>query len=134
MLVAYSFHAPSMSAAHGATPYTSLCMRNASQQSSDSVAGWHAVMSLTVGVMSLLVERLWTVLPVSPYFDSLRALTLTGGLMLCGGLIAFLMVWVEFTVISETSALTFMVAGTFKEIVTGAANALVALAQCRLPG
>lgn len=79
-------------------------------------------MSLTVGVMSLLVERLWTVLPVSPYFDSLSALTLTGGLMLCGGLIAFLMVWVEFTVISETSALTFMVAGTFKEIVTGAAN------------
>ena len=81
-------------------------------------------MSLTVGVMSLLVERLWAVLPVSPYFDSLPALTLTGGLMLCGGLIAFLMVWVEFTVISETSALTFMVAGTFKEIVTGAARAL----------
>jgi hypothetical protein len=30
------------------------------------------------------------------------------------------MVWTEFTVIAETSALTFMVAGTFKEIVTGA--------------
>ncbi len=77
-------------------------------------------MSLTVGLMSLFVERLWAVIPTSPYFDSTRALALTAGLMLCGGLIAFLMVWVEFTVISETSALTFMVAGTFKEIVTGA--------------
>ena len=35
-------------------------------------------------------------------------------------MIAFLMVWTEFTVIAETSALTFMVAGTFKEIITGA--------------
>ncbi|KAK9819261.1 hypothetical protein WJX81_007119 [Elliptochloris bilobata] len=76
------------------------------------------VMSVTVGVMSLLVERLWAVMPGSPYFDSAAALALTGGLMLFGGLIAFLMVWVEFTVINETSALTFMVAGTFKEIVT----------------
>ena len=40
-------------------------------------------------------------------------------LMMLGGVIAFLMVWVEFMVIAETSALTFMVAGTFKEIVTG---------------
>lgn len=30
-----------------------------------------------------------------------------------------LQVWTEFKVIQETSALTFMVAGTFKEIVTG---------------
>lgn len=34
-------------------------------------------------------------------------------------------VWTEFKVIQETSALTFMVAGTFKEIVTGAQPALL---------
>ena len=34
-------------------------------------------------------------------------------------------VWTEFKVIQETSALTFMVAGTFKEIVTGEQPALL---------
>ena len=37
-----------------------------------------------------------------------------------GAIIAFLMVWTEFKVIKETSALTFMIAGTVKEVVTGA--------------
>jgi solute carrier family 35 protein C2 len=77
-------------------------------------------MSITVAGMSLCIERLWKVLPNSPYFDSLQSLCTTVMLMLFGGTIAFLMVWTEFTVIAETSALTFMVAGTFKEIVTGA--------------
>lgn len=76
------------------------------------------VMSVTVLVMSLLVERLWVVLPKSPYFASLDSLVLTFFIMLFGGFIAFFMVWTEFKVIQETSALTFMVAGTFKEIVT----------------
>jgi hypothetical protein len=40
-----------------------------------------------------------------------------------GGVIAFAMVWTEFKVIQETSALTFMIAGTFKEIVTGGLRA-----------
>lgn len=71
--------------------------------------------------MSLIAEQLWVVLPASPYFSSLTALGVTASCILFGGLIAFLMVWVEFTVIQETSALTFMVAGTFKEIVTGGA-------------
>ena len=78
-----------------------------------------AVMAITVAIMSLAAERLWLVLPGSPYFDSLESLGVTFVLMLFGGIIAFFMVWTEFTVISETSALTFMVAGTFKEIVTG---------------
>ncbi|KAK9813893.1 hypothetical protein WJX73_003560 [Symbiochloris irregularis] len=76
------------------------------------------VMSITVLIMSLVVERLWVVLPRSPYFDTAGDLAVTSGLMLFGGVIAFTMVWVEFTVIAETSALTFMVAGTFKEFVT----------------
>ena len=78
-------------------------------------------MAITVGFMSLVAEQLWNVIPASPYFASVEALGVTAGCILFGGLIAFLMVWVEFSVIAETSALTFMVAGTFKEIVTGGA-------------
>jgi hypothetical protein len=77
------------------------------------------VMSLTVGFVSIFAERLWDALPESPYFNTGIALLTTAGLILMGGLLAFLMVWTEFTVIANTSALTFMVAGTFKEIVTG---------------
>jgi len=76
------------------------------------------VMALTVGTVSLAAERLWRTLPGSPYFDSPASVALTAALVSCGAVIAFLMVWVEFTVIALTSALTFMVAGTFKEIVT----------------
>lgn len=76
-------------------------------------------MAITVGCMSLVAERLWIAIPESPYFASSMALGVTAACILFGGLIAFLMVWVEFSVIQETSALTFMVAGTFKEIVTG---------------
>jgi multidrug transporter EmrE-like cation transporter len=75
-------------------------------------------MALTVALVSLLAERLWVVLPRSPYFDSPASVGLTLGLVAGGAAIAFAMVWVEFTVIKLTSALTFMVAGTFKEIVT----------------
>lgn len=49
-------------------------------------------MSVTVLLMSLLVERLWVVLPKSPYFASLYSLGLTFGIMLFGGVIAFFMV------------------------------------------
>lgn len=77
-------------------------------------------MSITVAIMSLAFERLWVVIPGSPYFDSLESLGFTLLIMLCGGVIAFFMVWTEFAVIANTSALTFMIAGTFKELVTGA--------------
>ena len=76
-------------------------------------------MALVVGVMSLVAEKLWLVIPASPYFTSGTALLVTAGCIFFGAWIAFLMIWVEFSVIQETSALTFMVAGTFKEIVTG---------------
>ncbi|CAK0780864.1 hypothetical protein CVIRNUC_005201 [Coccomyxa viridis] len=76
------------------------------------------VMSVTVAIMSMAFERLWVVIPGSPYFDSLQSLGVTALIMLCGGTIAFFMVWTEFAVIASTSALTFMIAGTFKELVT----------------
>jgi hypothetical protein len=50
-------------------------------------------MSVTVLLMSLLVERLWVVLPKSPYFASAHSLLLTFGIMMFGGVIAFFMVW-----------------------------------------
>ena len=52
-------------------------------------------MSVTVLLMSLLVERLWVVLPKSPYFASLYSLGLTFGIMMFGGVIAFFMVRVR---------------------------------------
>lgn len=76
-------------------------------------------MALTVGFTSLVAEELWLVLPDSAYFTTPGALLVTFSCVMFGGTIAFLMVWAEFSVIQETSALTFMVAGTFKEIVTG---------------
>lgn len=78
-----------------------------------------AVMSITVAIMSMAFERLWVVIPGNPYFDSLQSLGFTSLIMLVGGIIAFFMVWTEFAVIANTSALTFMIAGTFKELVTG---------------
>ena len=76
-------------------------------------------MALVVGFTSLIAEELWLILPSSPYFTSAVSLCITASCVMFGGSIAFLMVWAEFSVIQETSALTFMVAGTFKEIVTG---------------
>ena len=105
-------------------------------------------MAGTVALMSLLVEHLWDRLPGSPYFASPAHVGVTGLILCVGALLAFMMVWVEFTVIAQTSALTFMVAGTFKEIVTGEAasvgllvatalicftrkqNSLAAVAEC----
>ncbi len=89
-------------------------------------------MALTAGVCSLATEQLWTTLPKSPYFASPSHLLVTSLIILFGGAIAFLMVWTEFTVIAETSALTFMVAGTFKEIVTGKMMVSAAFLSCTL--
>ena len=140
------------------------------------------VMGVTLLVLSLGYERLWAVLPPSPYFASLGMTLLSLALIFVGALVAFAMVgaaqlglccascrlsgcctwqprmelpckpplcmWgaaparpmpavpallprhapqvvAEFALIANTSALTFMVAGTFKEIVTGG---------CRTPG
>lgn len=76
------------------------------------------VMSATVLMFSLAWERLWSVLPSSPYFESFHHSLITFIIILAGGTIAFLMVWTEYQVIKETSALTFMIAGTVKEVVT----------------
>lgn len=106
------------------------------------------------------MERLWEVLPGSPYFATPQHLLVTVIIILVGAMLAFVMVgeecwagwgprvqlcrgldvlllsrnppslpcpvrpscgqvWAEFNVIKETSALTFMVAGIIKEVLTG---------------
>lgn len=77
------------------------------------------IMGLTLLLLSLAHERLWVRLPASPYFASFWMVLATLGIIAAGALIAFAMVVAEFALIANTSALTFMVAGTFKEIVTG---------------
>lgn len=76
------------------------------------------VMSATTLLLSLATEPLWHIVRTSVYFSSLAHLLLTLALISVGAFIAFFMVLVEFMLISSTSALTFMVAGVFKEIVT----------------
>ena len=76
-------------------------------------------MGLTLLILSLGHERLWERLPASPYFANAWMVLLSLAIISAGALIAFAMVVAEFALIANTSALTFMVAGTFKEIVTG---------------
>ncbi|GFH23437.1 TPT domain-containing protein [Haematococcus lacustris] len=78
------------------------------------------IMAATVLLLSLACEHLFTVLPASPYFSSYSHTALSLAIVLVGATLAFLMVWTEFCVIKETSALTFMIAGTCKEVVTAA--------------
>lgn len=81
-------------------------------------------MGLTLLCASLMFEKLWVSLPSSPYFSTPVHTIVTMLVLAAGGLIAFCMVWAEFTLIANTSALTFMVAGTLKEIVTVGAAVL----------
>jgi len=82
------------------------------------------IMGITLAIISLFFEKLWVVLPGSPYFSSFGHSLFTILILAVGGLIAFSMVWAEFMLIANTSALTFLVAGTFKEIVTVGAAVL----------
>jgi len=83
------------------------------------------VMSVATLLLSLGWEKLWVVLPGSIYFNSPEHCLLSLGIVFFGAIIAFLMVWTEYQVIKETSALTFMVAGTCKEVLTVLAAVVV---------
>ncbi|KAG7670945.1 hypothetical protein Ndes2437A_g04581 [Nannochloris sp. 'desiccata'] len=82
------------------------------------------IMGVTLAIISVSFEKLWVVLPDSPYFSSFGHCLFTTLILAVGGVIAFSMVWAEFMLIANTSALTFLVAGTFKEIVTVGAAVL----------
>lgn len=68
-------------------------------------------MSLTVLLVSCIVEKPWDILPRSAYFASVWTSFLTLGAITVGAILAFLMLMSEFNVIVLTSAMTFQVAG-----------------------
>jgi solute carrier family 35 protein C2 len=82
------------------------------------------IMGGTLLLTSLCTEKLWVSLPQSAFFATGWNTFVTSLVLMAGGIIALCMVWAEFTLIANTSALTFMVAGTFKEIVTVGAAVL----------
>ncbi|GMH45347.1 hypothetical protein BSKO_13304 [Bryopsis sp. KO-2023] len=75
------------------------------------------VMSVTVLIVSIFMEKL-VALPNSAYFQTWEHGMISFLLLFFSAVLAFMMVWTEFKVIKETSALTFMIAGTLKEVVT----------------
>jgi hypothetical protein len=76
------------------------------------------VMAATSGIMSLFFESLIVDFRSSIYFSSLQHVNITIALIGASALLAFFMVWAEYALIAATSALTFMVAGQVKEILT----------------
>jgi hypothetical protein len=76
------------------------------------------VMAATAALMSLLAEPLRDTVAHSVYFADAHNLGITLSIIFIGAIFAFSMVLVEFVLISRTSALTFMVAGVFKEVLT----------------
>ena len=75
------------------------------------------IMGLTLFVTSLLVEHPWRLFHTT-FFESWGNAMIVFAVAFADALIALCMVYAEFTLIANTSALTFMVAGTFKEVVT----------------
>lgn len=78
-------------------------------------------MSISAFLLSWIVEDPLK-LSSSAYFETRNHSAATVLLIFISAVLAFLMVVSEFTVIKETSALTFMVAGTCKELLTGEAQ------------
>jgi solute carrier family 35, member C2 len=76
------------------------------------------VMAVTAVVMSMIGEPLLRIWNKSIYFSTFGYMMFTLGMIALGSVIAFYMVLVEFVLIARTSALTFMVAGVFKEFLT----------------
>ncbi|MEO2192057.1 MAG: hypothetical protein ABGY24_06410 [bacterium] len=75
------------------------------------------IMGVTLLVTSICVERPWRLFHTA-FFSSWTHAAIVFAVAFADALIALCMVYAEFTLIANTSALTFMVAGTFKEVVT----------------
>ena len=75
-------------------------------------------MAATVALVSIAAEPLHRIWTDSIYLSSVKYVALTLGMVCLGAVVAFFMVLVEFVLIAKTSALTFMVAGVFKEFLT----------------
>lgn len=77
------------------------------------------VMTVSLGTVSLIVERPWATVPGSEhFFDSSAHASRTVCLVLISAVMAFFMTSVEFKLIKNTSAVMFSVLGIVKEVLT----------------
>ena len=83
------------------------------------------VMCGVVFVFSCFQEDWWDTVPGSPWLDDPSDLFVDGGITLLGALMAFCMSMAEFELLKETSAVTVMVIGTAKDVVTVACSILI---------
>mmetsp|Transcript_3811 Transcript_3811/g.6513 ORF Transcript_3811/g.6513 Transcript_3811/m.6513 type:complete len:460 (+) Transcript_3811:186-1565(+) len=83
------------------------------------------LMSGIVLFFSFIIERPWTLIGKSAYFSSFGDFMLTSGFILFSGTVAFVMVLAEFVLVGETSAVTFTVAGSLKELLTVFAGVVI---------
>lgn len=83
------------------------------------------VMCGVVFVFSCFQEDWWDTVPGSPWLDDPSDLFVDGGITLLGALMAFCMSMAEFELLKETSAVTVMVIGTAKDVVTVACSIVI---------
>ena len=83
------------------------------------------VMCGVVFVFSCFQEDWWDTVPGSPWLDDPSDLFVDGAITLLGALMAFCMSMAEFELLKETSAVTVMVIGTAKDVVTVACSILI---------
>ncbi|KAH6594247.1 hypothetical protein BASA50_006719 [Batrachochytrium salamandrivorans] len=82
------------------------------------------VVSLSLFVAFLILEGVGS-LGATPQLSTSTGILEVAGLMLCSGVVSFILILLELTLITETSVVTFSVAGIFKEIITIAISAFV---------
>jgi solute carrier family 35 protein C2 len=82
-------------------------------------------MCVVVFVFSCFQEDWWDTVPGSPWLDDPSDLLVDGGITLLGAVMAFCMSMAEFELLKETSAVTVMVIGTAKDVVTVACSILI---------
>ncbi|KAH9270072.1 hypothetical protein BASA83_007903 [Batrachochytrium salamandrivorans] len=82
------------------------------------------VVSLSLFVAFLILEGVGS-LGAAPQLSTATGILEVAGLMLCSGVVSFILILLELTLITETSVVTFSVAGIFKEIITIAISAFV---------
>jgi len=75
------------------------------------------IMACTLFIISIPTERIWEI-HNSPAFSTPEVAVETVFLIAGGAVLAFMMVVAEFQLIKETSAVTFMIAGIAKEVLT----------------
>ncbi|KAF9437884.1 Triose-phosphate Transporter [Entomortierella beljakovae] len=82
------------------------------------------IMGICLGIVSGIFEGFGTIFN-SPFFETTRDGFVTMGLVLLGGLIAFLMLLAEFNLIIRTSVVSLSVMGIVKEVVTIVISSIV---------